>query len=98
MNTCLSETALYGESRVAATPLTRDSRGSRKPSMQYHLSYFASKADEKSNLYVFITPHVIENPAEAEEIYNHKKDDVDKIKEGNIKMYEWGWDKFDTPE
>ncbi len=57
-----------------------------------------SKAGEKSNLYVFITPHVIENPAEAEEIYKNKKDDMDKVKEGNIKMYKWDWDKFDTEE
>ena len=57
-----------------------------------------SKAGEKSNLYVFITPHVIENAAEAEEIYKNKKDDMDKIKEGKIKMYKWDWDKFDAQE
>ena len=34
-------------SRVAATPLTRDSRGGRKPSMQCNLGCFASKAGEK---------------------------------------------------
>ena len=55
-----------------------------------------SKEGRKSNLYVFITPHVIGNAAEAEEIYKNKKDDMDKVKEGNIKMYKWDWDKFDT--
>jgi general secretion pathway protein D len=55
-----------------------------------------SKASEKTNLYVFLTPHVIGNPAEAEEIYKNKKDDMDKIEEGRIKMYQWDWDKFDT--
>jgi general secretion pathway protein D len=55
-----------------------------------------SKASEKSNLFVFLTPHVIENPAEAKEIYKNKKDDMDKIEEGRIKMYQWDWDKFDT--
>ncbi len=57
-----------------------------------------SKAGEKSNLYVFLTPHVIENPAEAEAIYKNKKDDMDKIKAGKIKMYKWDWDKFDHQE
>lgn len=55
-----------------------------------------SKASEKSNLFVFITPHVIENPAEAKEIYKNKKEQMDKIKAGKIKMYKWDWDKFDT--
>ncbi len=36
---------------------------------------------------MFLTPHVIESPAEAKEIYRKKKDDIDKIKEGKIKMY-----------
>ncbi|NQT68828.1 MAG: type II secretion system secretin GspD [Desulfobacteraceae bacterium] len=57
-----------------------------------------SKSSEKSNLFVFLTPHVIGNPAEAEEIYKNKKDDMDKIEEGRIKMYKWDWDKFDTQE
>lgn len=45
------------------------------------------KGREKTNLFVFLTPHVIENPAEAKEIYRSKKDYIDKIKEGKIKMY-----------
>ena len=45
------------------------------------------KGNEKTNLFVFLTPHVIENPAEAKEIYRKKKDHIDKIKEGKIKMY-----------
>ncbi|MBW2248706.1 MAG: type II secretion system secretin GspD, partial [Deltaproteobacteria bacterium] len=47
-----------------------------------------SRAGDKTNLFVFIAPHVIENPAEAEEIYQKKKDQIDQIQEGNIKMYE----------
>jgi general secretion pathway protein D len=46
-----------------------------------------SRAGDKTNLFVFIAPHVIENPAEAEEIYQKKKDEIDQIQEGNIKMY-----------
>jgi len=45
------------------------------------------KGREKTNLFVFLTPHVIESPAEAKEIYRKKKDHIDKIKEGKIKMY-----------
>ncbi len=45
------------------------------------------KGREKTNLFVFLTPHVIESPAEAKEIYRKKKDQIDKIKEGKIKMY-----------
>lgn len=47
-----------------------------------------SKARDKTNLFVFLTPHVIENPAEAEEVYQKKKEQIDQIKEGNIKMYD----------
>jgi general secretion pathway protein D len=46
-----------------------------------------SKASDKTNLFVFITPHVVKHPAEAEEIYQKKKDHIEQIQEGNIKMY-----------
>lgn len=47
-----------------------------------------SRAADKTNLFIFITPHVIENPAEAKEVYQKKKDKIDQIQEGNIKMYD----------
>jgi len=47
-----------------------------------------SKANEKTNLFVFLTPHVVENPAEAKAIYKEKKENIDKVKEGKIKMYQ----------
>ena len=47
-----------------------------------------SRAGEKTNLFVFLTPHVIENPDESKEIYKEKKDQIDQVKEGRIKMYE----------
>ena len=47
-----------------------------------------SDSAEKTNLYVFLTPRVIKNPAEAEAIYQIKKEQLDKIEEGNIKLYE----------
>ena len=46
-----------------------------------------SEATEKTNLFVFLTPHVVENPAEAKAIYKEKKENIDKVKEGKIKMY-----------
>ncbi len=46
-----------------------------------------SKEKEKTNLYIFLTPHIIENPAEAGKIYQEKKEQIHRIKEGVIKMY-----------
>jgi len=46
-----------------------------------------SKSNDKTNLFIFLTPHVIKNPAEADMVYKKKKDQIDKIKEGNIKLY-----------
>jgi len=55
-----------------------------------------SKSSEKSNLYVFLTPHVVKSPFEAEAIYKQKKEQMDKVQEGKIKMYKWDWEIFDT--
>ncbi|MBW1676042.1 MAG: type II secretion system secretin GspD [Deltaproteobacteria bacterium] len=46
-----------------------------------------SKSRDKTNLFVFLTPRIIENPAEAKKIYEKKKEQIDTIKEGVIKMY-----------
>ena len=46
-----------------------------------------AKSREKSNLFVFLTPHVVVSPAEAEEIYSKKKDLIDNVKEDKIKLY-----------
>jgi len=55
-----------------------------------------SKASEKTNLFVFLTPHVVENPVEAKAIYKEKKEDIDKVKEGKIKMYQRNSGKNDA--
>jgi len=47
-----------------------------------------SRTREKTNLYVFLTPHIIDNPAQAREVYREKKEQIDRIREGVIKMYE----------
>ncbi len=49
-----------------------------------------SKRIEKTNLFIFLTPRIIQNPAEAKKIYYDKKDQIETIKEGVIKMYERG--------
>jgi general secretion pathway protein D len=48
-----------------------------------------SKNREKTNLFIFLTPHVISSPEEADAIYNKKKDQAPVIIEGGeIKLYE----------
>lgn len=46
-----------------------------------------SKVENKTNLFVFLTPHIIENPMEAEDLYREKKEEMKKIGGGLIKMY-----------
>ncbi|MFC1811341.1 type II secretion system secretin GspD [Thermodesulfobacteriota bacterium] len=41
----------------------------------------------KTNLYVFITPTVIKSPEEADDVYKKKKDQIEGVKSGTIKMY-----------
>ena len=47
-----------------------------------------SRSRNKTNLFVFLTPHIIENPIEAQKIYDEKQKEMEKIKGGAIKMYE----------
>jgi len=43
---------------------------------------------EKTNLYIFLTPKVIKNPAEADTVYQQKQEEIDSsIKGGGIKLY-----------
>jgi len=46
-----------------------------------------SELNSKTNLYIFLTPRVIKSPAEADEIFKDKKDQIDTIQEGKIKLY-----------
>ena len=46
-----------------------------------------SDSQERTNLYIFLTPHIVETPLEAEKVYQEKKEEMDKIREGGIKMY-----------
>ena len=46
-----------------------------------------SLSGEKTNLFVFITPKVIQSPEEATGVYQEKKSDMNEIEGGRIKMY-----------
>jgi len=46
-----------------------------------------SKGEEKTNLFVFLTPKVVKNPVEARQIYEEKKTEIESIKKGNINLY-----------
>jgi general secretion pathway protein D len=52
---------------------------------------FKSKLDQadRTNLFIFITPHIVENPHEASAIYRDKKKNIDdvRLEGGVIKMY-----------
>jgi general secretion pathway protein D len=48
----------------------------------------SSKSSEKTNLFIFLTPYIIETPEEAQDIYEKKQEYMDTVKEGVIKMYE----------
>ncbi len=47
-----------------------------------------SRASDKTNLFIFVTPHIIENPDEAKKVYQEKRDYIEKLQEGGIKMYD----------
>jgi len=48
----------------------------------------ASRSENKTNLFIFLTPHIVENPEEAQKVYQEKKEQIEGIKEGVIKLYE----------
>jgi general secretion pathway protein D len=47
-----------------------------------------TRSEDKTNLFIFLTPHIIENPEEAAEVYEEKRDQIEGIKGGAIKLYE----------
>ncbi len=64
------------------------------PSLKY---IFGDKSEigNKQNLYIFLTPRVIENPLEAEKVYTEKKEFLNQIQEdyfkgGQIRLYNKG--------
>ena len=47
-----------------------------------------SRNNQKTNLFVFLTPRVIQTNEEAAEIYNQKQEVMDRLEGGVIKMYD----------
>jgi general secretion pathway protein D len=47
-----------------------------------------SEGEDKTNLYVFLTPRVIKNPLELDKISQEKKKDFDSVKEGEVLLYD----------
>ena len=56
-----------------------------------------SQGSEKSNLFIFITPKVIQNPEEASSVSQSKKGAIEEKREMQIKLYRDGEDTADQP-
>lgn len=52
----------------------------------------------KTNLYVFLTPKVIQSSAEARKIYKNKREEIEAIQEENIKLYHKREPPVELPE
>ena len=48
----------------------------------------AGKGKEETNLYIFLTPHVLEDALEGNKIYQDKMGDMNKLEEGRIKLFD----------
>jgi len=47
-----------------------------------------SGGGERSNLFIFLTPHIIETPEEAKKVYEEKRGSFYGLKGGKVKLYE----------
>ena len=56
-----------------------------------------SKGSEKSNLFIFITPRVMQNPEEASAVSESKKNEIDEMREMQIRLYLGGEDTMLSP-
>ncbi|WP_319409236.1 type II secretion system secretin GspD [uncultured Desulfosarcina sp.] len=56
-----------------------------------------SKGSDKTNLFIFITPKVIQNPGEATAVFESKKNQIDEMREMQIKLYQGGKAPPDSP-
>jgi general secretion pathway protein D len=48
----------------------------------------SSRGRQQTNLFIFLTPHIVADPAEATKLYQEKKEGFDRMEESVIKMYE----------
>jgi general secretion pathway protein D len=56
-----------------------------------------AKGSDKTNLYFFITPKVIQNPKEAKTVFETKKSQIDELRETQIKLYKGGIGAIEPP-
>lgn len=56
---------------------------------------FKSRGDtqNKTNLFIFITPHIVENPAEIATVYYQKRDVMEKLKKRSSYITNWQFEK-----
>jgi general secretion pathway protein D len=48
---------------------------------------YKSTASQKQNLFIFLTPHVVKDPSEAVRIYDDKRERIESLREGDVKLY-----------
>jgi len=54
--------------------------------------------EKKTNLYIFITPRVVANPAELAALYYKKRDIMEKVKTGSSAIVDWQFKNEPNPE
>jgi general secretion pathway protein D len=47
-----------------------------------------SNLEQRTNLYIFLTPRVIQHPDEADKVFLEKKGQIDSVRKGEIKLYQ----------
>ncbi|HEB49131.1 MAG TPA: type II secretion system protein GspD [Desulfobulbus sp.] len=57
-----------------------------------------TNSKEKTNLFIFITPHIVENPAEIAKIYYRKRDVMEKIQKGSSDIPDRFFHRQPNPE
>ena len=57
-----------------------------------------TNSKEKTNLFIFITPHIVENPAEIARIYYRKRDVMEKVQKGSSNIPDRFFHRRPNPE
>jgi len=57
-----------------------------------------SESLQKTNLFIFITPRIVENPAELARLYRDKKNVMERVKEGSATIIDDTQRRINTPD
>ncbi|PID71806.1 MAG: type II secretion system protein GspD [Desulfobulbus propionicus] len=57
-----------------------------------------SEREDKTNLFIFITPHIVENPAELAELYFQKRDAMKDVQPGSSSIADKFFNKKGNPD